>query len=65
MLSEQDVILKTGIPRSTYWSWKDGTCEPKGRESWIRLAAVFKLSVDEVMTGMKSVESSAEHLKEY
>ena len=47
--TERDAIQRLGIPRSTYRSWKDGTCEPSKRRYWQLLAEVFGLDVSELI----------------
>lgn len=50
-VSESDVIRLSGIPRSTYRSWKDGTSEPSRRYAWRNLAKVFGVDTIELIFG--------------
>ncbi len=50
-LTEKEVIRRLDIPRSTYRSWKDGTSEPSRRVYWRKLAWVFGVTPDDLITG--------------
>ncbi len=45
-LTEREVIERLEVPRSTYRSWKDGTCEPSRRTQWRKLSQVFGINTE-------------------
>ncbi len=56
-LHERTILFRTGIPRSTYRSWRDGTCEPGKRVYWRKLRDVFKTSWEFLMCGKEEFQS--------
>ncbi len=52
-LTEREVIERLEIPRSTYRSWKDGTCEPSRRTQWQKLIQVFEINAEILIFGPK------------
>ena len=49
--SERDVLRRLEIPRTTYRSWRDGTCEPSRRIHWIKLSQAFGVPVEALIKG--------------
>ena len=50
-LKEPEVIKLLEVPRSTYRSWKDGTCEPSRRRYWRKLSEVFGVDLSFLIFG--------------
>ena len=50
-IKEKDVITLLEVPRSTYRSWKDGTCEPSRRKYWRKLDEVFGVELGFLIFG--------------
>jgi len=55
-LTEREVIERLELPRSTYRSWKDGTCEPSRRSQWRKLIQVFGINAEILIFGPRGKE---------
>lgn len=58
-ISEREAIRRVGVPRSTYRSWKYGTCEPSRRTHWRSLSTAFEVPVSLLISGL-SIETIAQ-----
>ncbi len=56
-LHERTILFRTGIPRSTYRSWREGACEPGKRVYWRKLREVFNTSWNFLMCGKEDSRS--------
>ena len=58
-LTEKEVIKRLGVPRSTYRSWKDGTCEPSRRVHWRKLIQTLGTDAETLIFGPSFVSNGA------